>query len=150
MRVSSGQISRGSAGEGPGRGLRGLGAGELRGRRATPYVSKGDAVATVFVNNRVRISQAAHELKSEITETLKQLRSSDWHILDEVQTVHCLFVSFCVGVDKVFLRFASVIAGFYFVPSVSGRDPAREASPVTDDSKPPVERTQLKPTRTVR
>ena len=114
------------------------------------YVSKGDAVATVFVNNRVRISQAAHELKSEITETLKQLRSSDWHILDEVQTVHCLFVSFCVGVDKVFLRFASVIAGFYFVPSVSGRDPAREASPVTDDSKPPVERTQLKPTRTVR
>jgi hypothetical protein len=107
-------------------------------------------VATVFVNNRVRISQAAHELKSEITETLKQLRSSDWHILDEVQTVHCLFVSFCVGVDKVFLRCASVIAGFYFAPSVSGRDPAREASPVTDDSKPPVERTQLKPTRTVR
>ena len=147
MRVSSGQISRGSAGEA---GLRGLGTGELRGRRATAYVSKGDAVATVFVNNRVRISQAAHELKSEITETLKQLRSSDWHILDEVQTVHCLFVSFCVGVDKVFLRFASVIAGFYFVPSVSGRDPAREASPVTDDSKPPVERTQLKPTRTVR
>jgi hypothetical protein len=107
-------------------------------------------VATVFVNNRVRIYQAAHELKSQITETLEQLRSSDWHILDEVQTVQCLFVSFFVGVDRVFLRFASVIAGFYFVPSVSGLAPASEASPVTDDSKPPVERTRLKPTRTVR